>query len=90
VSIPLLGRAYPTVLEDAILSIGAGSAPVLVSGTEIRARVFVADSSAPEIRLRTQEPRSPADLRGVSDSRPLGISVLTARVDAASSGRSAR
>jgi len=90
VSIPLLGRAYPTVLEDAILSIGAGWAPVLVSGTEIRARIFVADSSAPEIRLRTQEPRSPADLRGVSDSRPLGISVPTALVGAANPGRSPR
>jgi SAM-dependent methyltransferase len=87
VTIPLLGRAYPGVLDAATLSIGAASAPARVSATEIRARIGVADSGAREISLRTQQPRSPADLRGASDSRPLGISIFTAQVAAANPGR---
>ncbi|MHB8726486.1 MAG: class I SAM-dependent methyltransferase [Casimicrobiaceae bacterium] len=84
VTIPLLGRAYPTVLEGATLRAGPLSTPVMVSGTEIRARISVADAAVREISLHTQEPRSPANLSGARDSRPLGVSILTAEERAAS------
>lgn len=87
VTIPLLGRAYPAVLEGATLSAGARTTPVMVSGTEIRARICVADAGVREICLRTQEPRSPAELRGNSDLRRLGISIPTAPVGAANASR---
>jgi hypothetical protein len=60
---------------------------VIVSGTEIRARISVADAGVREICLRTQEPRSPAELRGNSDLRRLGISIPTAPVGAANASR---
>lgn len=83
VTIPLLMRAYPAVLDGATLRAGDQSAPVMVVGTEIRARIAVPDASVREISLCTKDPCSPASLCGAADQRPLGIAVLARTEDVA-------
>jgi hypothetical protein len=83
VTIPLLMRAYPAVLNGATLRAGAQSALVTVTNTEIRARISVPDASVREISLCTMNPCSPAELRGEVDRRPLGIAVLACAADVA-------
>jgi 2-polyprenyl-6-hydroxyphenyl methylase/3-demethylubiquinone-9 3-methyltransferase len=78
VSIPFLMLAFPGVLEGATLKAGDHSSPVSVDGSEIRASMRLPDAGVSEITLCTQAPRSPQQMRGEADRRPLGIAVLAA------------
>jgi hypothetical protein len=81
VRIPLLMSAFPTVLDGATLHAGEQSTTVGLYGAEIRARLLLADPRVRAISLRTRQPRSPAEMRGEPDRRPLGIAVLAPAAD---------
>jgi SAM-dependent methyltransferase len=79
VSIPFVMCAYPQILDGALLRAGETSVPVTIDAHTIHGTLVVSSVGVQDLKLTTQEPRSPAELRGGADRRKLGVAVrLTA------------